>query len=494
MVGAAVLFGLFALTRLYNLTYLPLFTDEAIYIRWSQIGSRDASWRFISLTDGKQPLYTWIAMVLMRFITDPVLAGRLVSVLAGLGSLVGMFFLGREVFRSSRIAVIASILYLVCPFALVYDRMALYDSLTAMFSIWNLYLAILLVRHARLDVALIFGMTLGLGTLNKTSGFLSLYLVPMTLILFDLQKKDRLARFGKWVVYAGVAAIISQALYSVLRLSPLFHMIGQKDAVFVYPFGEWIKHPTEFFVGNIQGLFDWLIHYLTWPVWVAALMPAVTFWRHSREKLLLYGWWLVPFTMLALFGRVLYPRFILFMAMPLLVLAALTVDHVYARWRRHVIGLALLGVLFAPSVWTDYLLLTKPMYAPIPQADRGQYINDWPAGWGVKEVSEHIINESQKSKVVVYTEGTFGLLPYGLEIWLVDKPNIEIHGIWPLTETAPAEVLESAKIAPTYLVANQPSDVPAGWPLTLIASYPKGLRKDRTLRLYSVTPASFPLH
>lgn len=488
LVGAFIILGLFALTRLYNLTYLPIFTDEAIYIRWSQIGTRDAAWRFISLTDGKQPLFTWIAMVLMRVISDPVLAGRLVSVLAGLGSLVGMVFLGREVFRSIRIGAIASILYLVSPFALAYDRMALYDSLSATLSIWNLYLAVLLVRHVRLDVALIFGLTLGLGMLNKTSGFLSLYMVPATIVLFDIRRAGRLKRFGTWLVLVGVAAVLSQALYSVLRLSPLFHMIAQKDAVFVYSFSEWLKHPTEFFVGNIRGLFDWLIHYLTWPVWIAALLPALTFWKHLREKLLLYGWWLAPFIALALFGRVLYPRFILFMTMPLLLLAAVTIDHIFARWRKNVIGLILLAVIAGPSIWTDWLLLTQPQYAPIPQADRGQYINDWPAGWGVREVSAFIAKESEKGNVVVYTEGTFGLLPYGLEIWLVDKPNIEIHGLWPLTQAPPAEVVASAQAFPTYLVANQPGDVPNGWRLTLIASYPKGLRKDRTLRLYTVEP------
>src|SRR3989344_7751595 len=115
VVGVAVVLALFFLTRVYNLTVLPIFTDEAIYIRWSQIGSRDAAWRFISLVDGKQPLFTWIAMVFMRFISDPVLAGRLVSVFAGLGSFIGMFFLGREVFKNIRVGVIASILYLVSP-------------------------------------------------------------------------------------------------------------------------------------------------------------------------------------------------------------------------------------------------------------------------------------------------------------------------------------------------------------------------------------------
>lgn len=490
--GSALVIAFFLFTRLYHVTFLPIFTDEAIYIRWSQIGSRDAAWRFISLVDGKQPLYTWIAMVFMRLTPDPVLAGRLVSVLAGLGSLIGIFFLGREMFRSGKVGVIASVLYLLSPFALVYDRMALYDSLTAMLSIWSLYLSILLVRRVRLDVALLFGMVLGLGMLNKSSGFLSLYMIPATIVLFDFQKKDRTARLSRWIVLIGIGAGIAYAMYSILRLSPLFTMISQKDAVFVYPLREWANHPLEFFVGNIRGMFDWLIHYLTWPVWIAVLLPITKIWKNPREKLLLYVWWLAPFTALALFGRVLYPRFILFMVMPLFVLAATTIDSVIARWGKTITGITVLAVLLFPSAWTDYVLLTQPTHARIPQADRGQYINDWPAGWGIREVNDFILQESQKGKVVVYTEGTFGLLPYGLEIWLVDIPNIEIHGIWPLGPTPPPEVEESVKHHPTYLVANEPKEVPEGWPLRLITSYPKGIREDRTLRLYKIEMIATP--
>lgn len=491
--GVAIFFALFFFTRVYNLTVLPIFTDEAIYIRWSQIGSRDAAWRFISLVDGKQPLYTWIAMGFMRFIEDPVLAGRLVSVFAGFGSIVGIFFLGREIFKSVRIGVIASFFYLISPFALMYDRMALYDSLVAMFSIWNLYGAILLVRHIRLDIALVFGITLGLGMLNKSSGFLSLYMVPLTLFLFDVKKSGFIRRLGGWILCVLVAVLISQGLYSILRLSPLFGVIAQKNAVFVYPFADWLKHPTNFIIGNIRGMFDWLINYLTWPVWVAALLPILTFWRQPREKLLLYSWWLAPFVALALFARVLYPRFIFFMTMPLLIFAAVTVDGILKKYRRTVFGVFIIGIIIFPSIWTDYLLITNPVYAPIVQADRGQYINDWPSGWGVREVKDFLLKESTKGKVVVYTDGTFGLLPYGLEMYLVDLPNIEIHGIWPIPATPPPDVLSSIMKHPTYLVLNQLEEAPKEWNLTLIATYYKGLRKDRSLRLYTVAlPPALP--
>ena len=73
-----------------------MFTDEAIYIRWAQIALQDSSWRFISLTDGKQPMFIWFMILFLKFIKDPLIAGRLVSVVSGIFTLVGLFFLSYD--------------------------------------------------------------------------------------------------------------------------------------------------------------------------------------------------------------------------------------------------------------------------------------------------------------------------------------------------------------------------------------------------------------
>src|SRR3989338_4697233 len=76
--------------RLYQIMSLPIFTDEAIYTRWSQIARFDASWFFISLVDGKQPFFIWLNMTLMGVIHDPLLSGRLISVFAGFAAMAGL--------------------------------------------------------------------------------------------------------------------------------------------------------------------------------------------------------------------------------------------------------------------------------------------------------------------------------------------------------------------------------------------------------------------
>src|SRR3989338_5377332 len=89
---------LYFATRLINLKIVPIFTDEAIYTYWAQVALHDPANRFISLEDGKQPLFIWIAAIFQKFISDPLLASRLVSVVAGGFSLVGIYLLAKLFF------------------------------------------------------------------------------------------------------------------------------------------------------------------------------------------------------------------------------------------------------------------------------------------------------------------------------------------------------------------------------------------------------------
>src|SRR3989339_1309055 len=87
----SLVIGLFFLTRLINLDKFPIFSDEGIYIRWAKVAWHDATWRFISLTDGKQPLQTWGTIPFLKFFPqNPLLAGRLFSVATGGFGLVGL--------------------------------------------------------------------------------------------------------------------------------------------------------------------------------------------------------------------------------------------------------------------------------------------------------------------------------------------------------------------------------------------------------------------
>lgn len=487
LIPALLLAGFFLLTRLYRLGENPLFTDEAIYLRWAQIAKNDANWRFISLTDGKQPLLIWAAMITLRFFKDPLFAGRLVSVFCGLGSLTGLFFLGRELFGSSRLGLLSASLYLFYPFALVYDRMMLMDGMVGLFAVWAIYLEVLLVKTLRLDVALILGMVLGAGMLTKSSAFFSLYLLPLSLLLFDWHQKNRSKKLAAWLGLAIIAAVQSQLIYNVLRLSPFFHMVAEKNVVFIYSFEEWLTHPTRFLEGNLKGMANWFLGYFSLPITLLLLITVAYHRKHWQKNLLLVAWFALPFFALALFGKVLYPRFIFFMTLTLLPIVALGLDTIYGKIKHPVVYTVLICCLSLIWVRTDWLYLTDPYRAPIPKSDSIQYFNDWPAGGGINQTVAFLTNQTRSGQAFVGTEGTFGLLPYGLEIYLQQNSDITIKGYWPIPSQIPEELLAMARTRPTFFVFNQLQNPPQDWPLKLIARHQKGIG-DKYLSLYRIVP------
>ncbi len=465
------------LSRLIALDLFPIFTDEAIYLRWAQIGKADAAWRFISLTDGKQPLFVWLNMLSLHFFSDPLIAGRLVSVAAGFGTLVGLYFLGRQLFGSVWVGLLASLVYLLYPFALVHDRLVLMDSLVGTFTVWALFFQVLLVRKLRLDIALLLGMIIGGGLLTKSSAAFSLYLMPLSLLLFDFKAKAVGRRLLLWLGFALLVVLESQVIYSILRLSPFFHMIANKNVVFIYSFSEWLTHPFRFWEGNLRGLFNWFFGYFSWPVFVVALVGLLNK-KFLKENLLLLIWFISPLVALAFFGKVLFPRFIFFMTLsllPLVGLGLLEIEKIVKKER----WLILLSLpIFFLWLKTDFQLLTDPYRASIPKADLGQYLNDWPAGGGIKQAVSFFEEKSKEADITIITEGTFGLLPYGLEIYLSGRPNIQIESIWPLENKILLPVIEKINSSDVYLVLNQSQTLPLDLktlPLELIDKWPKGV-------------------
>ena len=485
--------------RLIFLDRLPIFTDEAIYTRWAQIALNDSNWRFISLTDGKQPMFVWAAVIFMKFISDPLTSARLVSVVSGFFTLIGLYFLTLELFKNKKTAFLASILYVFYPFAQVLDRMALYDSMVATFSVWALYLSVHLVRKLRLDIAYTLGFVIGAGILTKTSNFFSIYLLPFTIILFDFKRKPFEGRLLRFILLSLFSAAVGFGLYNILRLSPLFQMIEAKNAVFAYPIEEWLQHPFTFFIGNLNGLFSWLTEYLKAPYIILILVALIFFRRFTKEKILLVVYFLLPLVALALFGRVIFPRFIFFMSLFLLPLAAWGLNYILTevfrytekKEKEHLMPIVTPLVIFV-FIWypalVSFQFANNPVDAQIAKADNSQYVNSWAAGWGVKESIEFFKEKGANEKIFVATEGTFGLMPYALEMYLLDNKNITVKGYWPM-DKFPKEVLDYAKKMKTYFVFYQKDNqiIPPEFPLKLLFKVRQG-NTNYYYRVYQVIP------
>ena len=488
-----ILVVVYFITRLYHILTLPIFTDEAIYTRWAQIAKQDSNWRFISLTDGKQPSFIWADIISMKFLHDPLLAGRIVSVIAGLITLFGIYFLTREIFKkydgkaiSARIiSIIAVAIFVLYPFSLVYDRMVLYDSLVATFFVWALYFQILMVRKLRLDIAMITGFILGGAVLTKSSGFLSIYLTPFLLLLFDFSKKNLKSRFIKFIILSVVSAMIAYMMYSVLRLSPFYHIINDKNSVFIYTVSQWFhfsfQEKINVFMSNFSGLINWFTIYFTIPYILLALASFFVSFKLIREKGLLFLWFLLPFAALCIFGKTLYPRYILFMTMPLIPLVSYSLFEISKKLKQKWVVVVLFALVLFLPLRSDFYILTNFANAPIPHSELDQYINGWPAGGGVNESVAFFKDQAKKGPIYIATEGTFGLMPFAYEIYLIKNPQITIKGLWPIENTISQDLVEKSRVMPVFVVFYQPCPscqsnglAPSSWPLERLKTYKKG--------------------
>lgn len=456
-----LLLGFYLTSRLVNLTKIPIFTDEAIYIRWGQIARQDALHRFISLTDGKQPLLIWLFMIFFSLPFEVLTSARLVSVATGLLSLTFFALISWRVFKSQAKALLTSLIYIVTPFFFFFDRLAIYDSLlTASISL-VIFLEVLLAQTLQLDVALLLGMALGVARLVKSSALFGIILLPSTLLLISWPKKlsAKKQTFLRWLGLSLVAVAISEAINTILRLSPYYHIISQKNHTFIVSFSDFISRPFMRFFGNFRGLFGWAIGFITLPIFTLGLTSLLQWKKQLKEKLFLVSWLVVPFGALAFFGKVIYPRFILFMTIPWIVLSADGLSLFLNKFKNKALK-AVVGVLFLGYPFLVCLtLMFQPLKAPIPQTAKNQYISSWPSGWGVNQVVEIIKKEAKDQKVFVGTEGTFGLMPFALEAYLYNHPNVEIKGYWPVSGL-PEEALQKARKKTSYFLYYQKPQPP----------------------------------
>lgn len=472
----------FFLTRTANLDAIPIFTDEAIYSYWAQVALHDPANRFISLEDGKQPLFIWLAAIFQKFISDPLIASRLVSVMSGLSSIIGIFLLAKTLF-GEKVAKTAIVLYIILPFTLLYDRLALMDSLLTMLGIWSIFFAVKLVTSPKLENSILLGTSVGLTMITKSSGAFFLYLIPFSVLL---HKRLKL----KWILFALLAAVIAEIINNSLRLSPLFYIIARKNLGFIRPLAEIITDPFLFLTSNLITLTGWLA------VWVGPVLFIVLLWvfylaifQKNFKIIYLTLIALVPFGAETIANIVLYPRFMLFYFPYIIILIAIGIGQLLDKFKANqkLATIFLILALFSP-VLNSFWLIVQPTNAKIPSSDAGQYLNDWPAGYGVAEIVNFLESQPQNQDIYVGTEGTFGLLPYALQIYFYGKQQIHIIGFWPVnSDDLPQQILESSKNHQTYFVFNENQKEITNPKLKFIDKYQKGVGASY-MRFYQVVP------
>ncbi len=466
-----VLSFVYFLTRIPNLTLQPIFADEAIYIRWAQVMKAEPTLRFLPLSDGKTPLFMWAMMPLFKVFQDPLFAGRILSVFSGFLTFLGVIFLGWKFFNKAS-AVLAGFLIVITPMILFFDRMALVDSMLSAFFIWSLIFSLLLVKYKRLDLSFILGYLLGGGILTKTPGMFSLMALPFSFFAFDFKSANRQWRFAKTSLLIVVSITTAMVMYNLLRLGPGFTSLSSRNQDYVFSPEILLSRPLDPFIPHFNDLVDWLPKMLTMPVLGLVIFSILlSLIQKNKSALAILAWAGIPLLIEMAFLKTFTARYILFSFPPLLVLSGWVLNEILHKIKiGNLIKIFLVLSIFLPqALYLNFYLLFDPINAPLPKEEKRGYFEDWTAGYGFKEIAEYLKSQVV-DEVVVGTEGSFGTLPDGLQIYLDKNTNIKFV---PGNKAFPESLRKTALDHKTFFVANSSrySGIEEGF--ELIKDYPK---------------------
>lgn len=472
---------LYFATHLLAITKLPVFADEAIYIRWTQlIIDEPARYAFFPLNDGKTPLFIWLMLPFQYLFADQLLAGRFVSVLVGFLQVLVTGALVKKLGGSRVAEMLAMLLVTILPFWFFHHRMALMDGLLTFWITVTIYMAIsiqdLVVQRTERTAAcdctilgtlkdilyrrgsvLIIGGAAAVGAALWTK-LPAVLAVPAIVLMIFLYPAKLL---GSWLfrVFPLLLMLFGGAcIFALLKLHPAFGQLFSRGSDFLYPVSEVINGAWQITVQQIPTYLSYFISYLS--PGVMLLLVFGLFLPHQRRRVVilfvLAG--LSFIAPIALLGKVVYARYLLPAAPFFTIAAVLTVDSLLDTFRgtdvrkpaqqfQAQIVLGITGLLMLLTILPNLSAsLFNPDATPFVPTDRVQYLTEWSSGHGVTEMVTMLQVESKDKKIAVATEGYFGTLPDAALLYLHRRnvENIWVEGIGQPVITIPPKFTERA--------------------------------------------------
>ncbi|MFA7301140.1 MAG: hypothetical protein WC069_02435 [Candidatus Shapirobacteria bacterium] len=425
-----VIISIYLVSRLINLTSIPVFGDEAIYLRWSQVIKNVETLRFIPLNDGKQPLFMWVVVPLLKYF-PALTAGRLVSTLSGLMIMILLIvlfaiyqnysskkqepqlFLLESLSKNFYTNLIPAIVYIFLPFAFFFDRIAVPDNLLSAFCLLSVILTLLLSKYPRLDLSMILGLVLGLAWITKSPAIYFIVLSVLGFVILGNYKK---------IYYPILSAVIGYIIYNLLRLGPQFHQIAIRNLDYIWPIGEILSHPLDPFVPHLRDLAALYSKFISLPFF---LLLFINYKRINKIVLFIFLVFVLPLVANMAIAKVFTGRYILFSLPYLVFLISLGITNLVSKYK---LAIYFIPLLFIPNIYYQFQLSSNPYATTIPRSESG-YLSGWTSGWGIDSISQYLINKAKTNNVIVGTEGYFGTFPDGLQIYTDSIPQLTVFGV-----------------------------------------------------------------
>ncbi|MDQ6892573.1 MAG: hypothetical protein M3167_07820 [Acidobacteriota bacterium] len=422
--GVAALAAAAALS-LIRLRALPVFGDEAIFLRFARLVRSDpGTHAWISIRAAAAPLHTWLLAAGWAFSADPVRSGRLLSVAAGIASIPAMAWTVSSVRRrlhpdgeAGLAGVFSAALVAASPFFLWTSRVARVDSLFAAETIFvagaSLWLAARIEasgsRRQIFAAAAPFGVAMGALMLTRTAVSYPYWILPAAALVLR-----RTRRIGSRAL---TALVISLAVG--FGLFAPFLLAGGPENVVTRLFHYGVTRPSVPFAarvslaaGNARMAFESFAAYLSPPVLAgaAAAVALLALRRRWRALSYLLVWETVALLPALIFAGDYFPRYALPAAAPLLACVALALEEIRRPVRdeepfpRRTLAAATLALLLVAAGGIRAARFVRNWRtAPWTPIDRWQLVSGWPAGAATEEAVAFLKKKAAGEAVLVLT-------------------------------------------------------------------------------------------
>lgn len=389
-----LLFLFYLLFHLFNLTNLPPYNDESIYLDWGWFNTHAPDHLYDSLIDSKQPLMIWLFGISENFFTDPVFAGRFVSVLFGAFSMLGIYASTKELLNKKS-AIIASLLFLFTPIFVFYNRQALMEAGILCMGIWSFYGLLKLIKNPTTKNGVILGIFLGIGFFIKTS-ILLFVISSAVIVLFFVIKKNK-KKIIKPYLYSLLTIFIINVL---LFINPVFWQTLSSNSRYAYTASELLGFPILSWTDHIFGSIEIGAFFLSPSVFIFGILGIIIGFKNKIKDWNIYVmYFLIAFVLEVFSVRTQNQRYIV----PFLSFFVIGTSYVfYLLWQGNLIKKIIVLLLFSIPFILSIILVVNPEKYIIEMSKFSKYSNmehirGQMSGYGINEAMQFIRDNSDKS-------------------------------------------------------------------------------------------------
>jgi hypothetical protein len=348
-----------------------------------------------SLLDAKQPLMIWIFSIFENFFEDPLYAGRFVSVLVGLTTLLGIYQLAKKLF-SQRVGFIAGLLYTLVPIFAFYDRQALLEAGITCIGIWACYALLTVIQNPPTKNSILLGSLLGIGFFIKSSALL--FLLSGSVILFYLMFKNGGTKYVKsYFIALGTFICIDLLLF----INPIFWQTFSSNSRYAFSIGELFSFPFLTWFHNVWGLGEIGLLYITPLIFITSIAGIYVLFKKKIKYVYIFLLFFIIALTLELLSVKSQSQRYLVSFLPFLVIPAAYIYDLF--WKENALkkGFVLLS-LSIPLIISLFLLFNPYEYiqqfSRITNFSENTYIHGQTSGYGINETVQYIKDNSNATQ------------------------------------------------------------------------------------------------